>query len=59
MNRIKKTTEWLKRNPIKCDRYSNKLDEKIYVPHTYTSKIQLSSDGNQLILMIKKFTIES
>ena len=39
INRIKKTTEWLIKNPIKCNRYSNKLDEKIPIPHTYTSTI--------------------
>ena len=37
--RILKTIEWLKSHPVKCDRYSNKLDTIIQVPSSYTSYI--------------------
>ena len=32
VDHIAKLTSWLKRNPIKCYRYSNKLGHKLHIP---------------------------
>ena len=53
---INKTMESLKKWPIKCYRYSNKLGQKLHVPEKYNARLSLSEDGKELILMTKKYT---
>ena len=50
-----KTVDRLKKYPIKCFLYSNKLEKIIHKPDKYTSTLRLSEDTKKLIIMTKKY----